>query len=1225
MSPPREVSGAGRAAELKPPLTKPGERRPKEKTNGCDVQRVWLYCNEGKESDDVMTACKKNRRPRMSPEHVEPLTAKAWRERLQLHIHALPQTYGRGDWEEFLTDAAMLLVATMESCKQASALRREDSQRGSQQAMRWPGLLVTDRQKLFESSLDLVFRQALAQTGRFRICELLPVVLAADFGFVSGCIVDGPPVKFFQSPTFSPPEEGEEPAPVAEEVPIHPGVFLQHYNAPDVLGRPGIYGSRCFALLDDGMAAYSSVSADGLRGTEAFGRWEVLNGHVVLQGSKEKSCHFHFQGRRRHLLQDVGFDELIHIPIQELAKSFETPMDLAECIPRGGKRLRLLLLGGAHEAVAADLDASEDAAQARAQERPGAESPPPPPMWATSAPQFSRPASRGSGAPSSLPYNQPRPCSQQTVRSRQGDRQAMTPSPFNGTFGNLWDTPVRYSPELPEESAEVVTEQQHTSLGDSPGMDDTSMHALLKLSSFDDAGEAAQPQPVPLLLGTKRGMSMVDDNRFMFDRQVAHVMSSGAKEGEQVSDELVLFQDLRAGTMQRLTGLLEAFRGRCSASAAQRHKVCPLRLGRYSYEHGSRKAFSYVKFELKLLPDGSCDFFEARTHSTVRSISGSTVWSVTGGRLLLSARKPDGHSFVLCEEQGHKTVKRFVKSIVLSVRLVKQKCSHESLPQIIDPFPGHHSQEAADLVFGMVDPQSPVIFGMRCKPDHLPYHAFEEGLRRHNFPTNDILSDFRFLDRDEDGQVSVKELTALEAYGCPVASPETLHAFREALVAQYGTPIQAFEAMKQRAGADSITLAKFEDFLAQFSPGRSPSPLPVASTPSNRPKSPGERAKLEEWMENSSEEDIRAVFASLNPTNANAIDAGDFMSLSLNTALLAVRRVEHFQGWIFEHFGRSQDDLKKLFNSMNVDPAEDKKKSKGGSMHRKLFLESAERLQYPGGEQALGNVFALMDRNFDAEISVKDFQMLCDFNAEELLRQLMALKGLVEQKLGGIDPSFRLFLEKEKLAQNLQTMPKIASFDSFKKVVGSAGFGKGDSNADLKLLFVFLTEASGKHADGFMRHSEWALLKGLSSRALTGSPARLRKLLTTKYPSMEAAFERMHTHWLERCLIKGLKQCALGGIARALAIQAQSRGQGGISLPGTAAGGPRSNSACRGGSNMGTRPASQMSARPASLPMAGVLGRTTPDIGGSRAASAQGRRRRSSGKAGLPGVQKLVR
>ena len=85
-------------------------------------------------------------------------------------------------------------------------------------------------------------------------------------------------------------------------------------------------------------------------------------------------------------------------------------------------------------------------------------------------------------------------------------------------------------------------------------------------------------------------------------------------------------------------------------------------------------------------------------------------------------------------------------------------------------------------------------------------------------------------------------------------------------------------------------------------------------------------------------------------------------------------------------------------------------------------------------------------------------------------------------------------------------------------------------NTDLRILFLFLCEASQRPANGFISRGELTLLKSFDVRTLTGNPARTRKILTEQYGSLEEAFQQMHTSWFRRALAKGLAQTALAGL-----------------------------------------------------------------------------------------------
>ena len=84
------------------------------------------------------------------------------------------------------------------------------------------------------------------------------------------------------------------------------------------------------------------------------------------------------------------------------------------------------------------------------------------------------------------------------------------------------------------------------------------------------------------------------------------------------------------------------------------------------------------------------------------------------------------------------------------------------------------------------------------------------------------------------------------------------------------------------------------------------------------------------------------------------------------------------------------------------------------------------------------------------------------------------------------------------------------------------------------MLFLFFNEVSGRQTAGYLSFSEWSLLKGFNSKAISGSPARLRRVLQEAYGSVDMAFQKMHTSWLRRALAKGLKQTALAGLVHSV-------------------------------------------------------------------------------------------
>lgn len=691
-----------------------------------------------------------------------------------------------------------------------------------------------------------------------------------------------------------------------------------------------------------------------------------------------------------------------------------------------------------------------------------------------------------------------------------------------------------------------------------------------------EASPSAKPASAdraPKLLGLQRGVVARGAQEDILGRL------AGQKEADS---DAVRGQHDPTAAMRWLTSFASSLDARSLEGSPKVHVSSPLGLGRYHFEAGVAGKSGHCSFELVLFVDGACRYTELTPQGAVRSLPGAARWRVAAvGVLILSGRRPQVHGFHWQESRGNRSLQRPVMRVELSIRVVLQKCTYEPFPQQLEPFPNHQPRETSELVFGRVDLASPVLLGMKCRPDRLPYHAFEDALRRHGLPVDEILSDFVFLDRDADGQVSLENFLELAGYGSPSASPELLHELREALLEVHDTPAAAYQALQAASPSKKVTLESFARYFVVHTP-------PQESIASNGAKQQ-QLSRLQAWVSGTSPEDHTAVFASLNPRGADDITLDDFMSINVHTAVLAVRRLDHFQSWLRENFGSSPEVFRQVFRSLD--------KAQAGVLTRSAFVSGAAMLGYPCGEVATSSMFSLLDRNFDGEVSSRDFLQLRTFNGSEVLKELVALKKLVDDKLGGIDPCFRKMQERERAVQNHASSPKRVSFDTFQRTVASAGFNKLLPDADIKVLFLFITEASGKHANGFLSQGEWALLKGLSSSAIVGSPARLRKILEQRYGGLEEAFQRMHASWMKRALVKGLKQTALGAMARALCAgaaagepPASGERAGGWSLHGCSARRPAAAAGLSGAAGTALRPgrygaASVPVARPPPLPV----------------------------------------
>merc|ERR1711907_689678 len=117
---------------------------------------------------------------------------------------------------------------------------------------------------------------------------------------------------------------------------------------------------------------------------------------------------------------------------------------------------------------------------------------------------------------------------------------------------------------------------------------------------------------------------------------------------------------------------------------------------------------------------------------------------------------------------------------------------------------------------------------------------------------------------------------------------------------------------------------------------------------------------------------------------------------------------------------------------------------------------------------------------------------------------LDALKSMADESFKGVDECYRWMLGREQQAQGSATVPRLISFSTFQTMCRKAKYQKRAPDADLRMLFLFLDSASGKQrSDGYLTKNEFSLLKGLNSRALAGSPARLCRILQQQYESLD--------------------------------------------------------------------------------------------------------------------------
>ncbi|CAE7545121.1 Cep164 [Symbiodinium sp. CCMP2456] len=304
-----------------------------------------------------------------------------------------------------------------------------------------------------------VFTHRLFTVARMRDGDLLTVVLATDFGHLCGVVVSGSPLQRTWALSLDSPEvdesEANPSAPLRREVELRCGVFVQRLNLVNIghevdsAEEQPAFGARCLALSSDGKASYCAVSPDGTRSVEASGKWEVINGQVVLLGQElagPSVSHLQLSKSNTHLLGGCAYEEPVHVSLEELEAFFDKPVAFSECIPRGGHLLRLQLL--------------EEGLSVSA----------PPPGGAAS-------------------------------------EAAVLTSALDSTFNTAWDTAGPASMEAPKQSArsDQATDERAYFLR-------TPVHALLSLANpapnqQTDSEDGRSGPAAPRLLGVQRGIT----------------------------------------------------------------------------------------------------------------------------------------------------------------------------------------------------------------------------------------------------------------------------------------------------------------------------------------------------------------------------------------------------------------------------------------------------------------------------------------------------------------------------------------------------------------------------------------------------------------------------------------------------------------------------------------------------------------------------------------------
>jgi len=551
--------------------------------------------------------------------------------------------------------------------------------------------------------------------------------------------------------------------------------------------------------------------------------------------------------------------------------------------------------------------------------------------------------------------------------------------------------------------------------------------------------------------------------------------------------------------------LLSASPSVCAGNAPQQpwcFQTCPLSPGKYRMQIGEPGMDRYRSLSMTLFPDGRYEYREVRFLTVLQAVHRYPSWHIKDNFLVLTYKDKPGAGFLMTEPRGKRKVEKRGSCMQLPIPLVQEMCCFIPFPQQTTPFPGHTPINAEELVCGSIDPSSPILTDPPLDVSSVPLSVFEGALCDRGLKLGHLASGINFLDYDNAGSISLKKLDMLEKHGAPMVDLPMMHELREALLKRFTSIGEAYETMLEGTSNGKVTFDEFVNFLNV-----------ITEDKKNKQKTD----RLKAWIKKAGPEGLLAAFNGVNPTKAQTINMDDFNTLSLHTAMMTTGSLQTFHDWVVQTYGPSKDSFAEAFGSFNL---------KGFSaLDEKQFVEAAKRVKCPCDSKALRLVFKLLDCNLSGSLTKQEFHNLYGYSTIRLLQNLQELKRFAEKKWGDIDQCFGVLLAKEKSQQVDDPEAEDAiSFNVFEKVCTQGGMAL--TPVELRRVLLFLDEATGSHANGFISMDEWGLLRAFDATAITGSPAKLRRFLEDNFGSPQEAYEDIHEAWMAGLLRKNLDRVA---------------------------------------------------------------------------------------------------
>lgn len=335
---------------------------------------------------------------------------------------------------------------------------------------------------------------------------------------------------------------------------------------------------------------------------------------------------------------------------------------------------------------------------------------------------------------------------------------------------------------------------------------------------------------------------------------------------------------------------------------------------------------------------------------------------------------------------------------------------------------------------------------------------------------------FKFMDVNKNGNIGLAEFLQIQALDTP-AGLDTMCDIRSYIVKEFGTLRGAFDVWKKKDIDDDLVA------LNEFVNG---------------------------VQETGFEGDIRGAFCSLDSDRDGFLNWSEFQTLHLFAALLAIDKVETTRAWMLSKFGNMTIALQQI--DLNA----------SGRVSREEWDEAMEKFEYADKDAAKAT-FNFMDHDCSNIVGPKQFLYLQKFDGKRFLKDLQKFRNLLFSESGDLALSYREFLPAKESGN------AIAEYKAYQAYLAGKGPRVSTPRSNLCLrgrdfkaackkrqwekisfldpltIFNFLDDSH----TGFLKESEFLLLRAFNSAAAGGGVARFKCFIMEKFPDLESAFNLM--------------------------------------------------------------------------------------------------------------------